>query len=320
MGAASKRGLETAAFVVVNWRLPALTTRCVDSLVADGVPPARIVVVDDGSGDGSAERLAAAHPESVHVPLETNVGYGKAANAGARALPSEVYAFVNNDAYVHRPGSTARLVQTVTRDGVGLAVPRLLNEDLSLQPSVVPLTSPANALVRATGLSRLIPNRWQPDWSTHWDHSHSRDIQCVTGAVVAVRGELWEAVGGFASKTAMYAEELHLFWRARELGWRARFVADAEFVHLGNTSAAMLWSSVGRAEAMGTAEALALRELMSPARARLTIAFIAAGLVARVPVFAAMRGLDAARGIRAYLRGQRNALRVEPPREGVSSS
>lgn len=310
-GEAPSSGLDTAAFVVVNWNQSELTRRCVHALVDDGVPPEHIVIVDNGSHDNSVERLAANHPSSIHVALPKNVGYARAANEGARALRSEVYAFVNNDAFVHRPGSTALLVETATTDRIGIAVPRLLNEDLSLQQSVVPLTSPANALVRATGLSRFIPNRWQPDWSTHWDHSYSRDIQCVAGAMMVVRGELWDQVGGFTSKTAMYGDELHLFWRARELGWRARFVAEAEFVHLGNASASQDWTSIDRAEAMGTAEAVALRHLMPPNRARLTVAFIAAGLLARLPVFAALRNRAAVAGIRAYVRGQWRGLSAD---------
>jgi GT2 family glycosyltransferase len=310
-GSAPRSGVDAAAFVIVNWKLPEMTTRCVRALVDDGVPSERIVIVDNGSKGDSVEHLAANHPSSVLVTLPENVGYARAANEGVRALPSEVYGFVNNDAFVHRAGSTALLVETAMTDRIGIAVPRLLNEDLSLQPSVVPLTSPSNALVRATGLSRFIPNRWQPEWSTHWDHSHSRDIQCVTGAVMVVRGELWERIGGFTSKTVMYGDELHLFWRARELGWRARFVAEAEFVHLGNASASQQWNSTGRAEALGAAEAVALRQLMSPNRARLTVALTAAGLIARLPVFAAMRNRAAVAGIRAYIRGQRRGLSAD---------
>jgi GT2 family glycosyltransferase len=310
-GRAPSGGMDAAAFVVVNWNQPDLTSRCVESLVDDGAPPDRIVIVDNGSHDDSTKRLVANHPSSVHVALRANVGFAQAANEGARALRGDMYAFVNNDAFVHRPGSTALLLETATTDRIGIAVPRLLNEDLTLQRSVVPLTSPANALVRATGLSRFIPNRWQPDWSTHWDHGYSRDIQCVAGAVMVVRGELWEQVGGFTSKTAMYGDELHLFWHARELGWRARFVAEAEFVHLGNASASQQWTSTDRAEAMGTAEVIALRHLMPPNRARLTVAFIAAGLLARLPVFAALRNRTAVAGIRAYVRGQWRGLSAD---------
>ena len=53
----------------------------------------------------------------------------------------------------------------------------------------------------------------------------------------------------------MYAEDHDLFRRAEELGWRAQFVADAEFVHLGGASSAQRWSDPARAERVARAEA-----------------------------------------------------------------
>ena len=105
-----------------------------------------------------------------------NVGFARGNNAGAAALGGGAYLFVNSDAFVHRPGSVGRLVDALAAPGVGVAVPRLLNEDLTLQPSVVPTSSPLPELVRASGLSRFVPNRLQPALGTHWDHSESLDL------------------------------------------------------------------------------------------------------------------------------------------------
>src|SRR6202007_694727 len=106
---------------------------------------------------------------------------------------------------------------------VGIAVPRLLNEDLTLQPNVMPLSRPLPELVRASGLSGLVPNRFQPSLGTHWDHARSREIQPAIGPVLLVRAEAWHKLGGFDEQRFMYAEDLDLFWRAARLGWRSRF-------------------------------------------------------------------------------------------------
>ena len=164
--------LAAASIVVINWNLAEMTIRCVREIAADGFPEERIAVVDNGSSDDSVDRLRAELPACLHVVLPDNVGYARAANAGARELPGDVYLVINNDAFVHRPGSIARLIQTARMDRIGIVVPRVLNKDLTLQRTVIPITTAANALVRATGLSRFIPNRWQPEWSTYWDHSH----------------------------------------------------------------------------------------------------------------------------------------------------
>ena len=101
---------------------------------------------------------------------------------------------MNSDAFLHRPGSVGRLVATLENKDVGIVAPKVLNMDGTLQPSVVPLTTPGVALIRASGASRLVPNRWQPSWSTHWDHSCSREIQAANGAVLLVRSETFDVL------------------------------------------------------------------------------------------------------------------------------
>src|SRR5689334_20989057 len=182
---------EDVTALVVNWNKPELTIRSVRALVADGVPAHRIVVVDNASSDESWAQFRDELAGSQLVRVDENVGFGRGNNIGARVLPGRSYLLVNNDAFVHRPGSVAALLAALEEERVGISVPRLLNEDLTLQPSVAPFTTPLAALVRASGLSRLVPNRWQPSLGTHWDHASTRDVQAVVGAVVAIRGSLW---------------------------------------------------------------------------------------------------------------------------------
>ena len=96
--------------VVLNWRTLEQTVEAVSALVADGVPAARIVVVDNASGDGSAERLRAELPDGPLLALDENVGFARGNNLGAAALPGDDYLFVNSDAFVRAPGSVERLV------------------------------------------------------------------------------------------------------------------------------------------------------------------------------------------------------------------
>lgn len=245
------------------------------------------------------------------VRLEENVGFARGNNIGARALPAAAYLFVNSDAFVDRPGSVERMRRALDDPRVGVVAPRLVNEDGSLQPTVVPLTTPAVAAVRASGLSRLVPNRFQPRWSTHWDHSESREIQAANGAVLLVRRETFDALGGFDESSHMYAEDLDLCWRARRLGRTVRFVHDAQFVHLGAGSSGGDERDPARAERVAAAEAAMLARNLSPARARLASGLVAAGLTARAVAFRLLRRPAAAAEMRASLRGLRAARRRE---------
>ena len=294
--------------VILNWRTPDLTVRAARALIGDGVQPARLVVVDNGSGDGSPEVIAGELPGCVLVELEATAGFGEANNRGALAVDGAAFLFVNSDAFVHRPGSVVSLLGALADHASGIVVPRLLNEDLTLQPSVVPLSSPLSELVRASGLSRFVPNRWQPELGTHWDHSESRTIQSAVGAVLLLRGETWRALGGFDERRFMYAEDHDLFWRARELGWRAGFVADAEFVHLGGGSTRRRWSDPQRAERVARAEAAMIRDHRTSASATTTLALMAAGVGTRALYHRLAGNRNAAAEQRAWLRGYRSGF------------
>jgi len=271
----------TTTAVLLNWNQPEITIRSVEALVGDGFPADRIVVVDNGSQEASWHALREALGSCLLVRLDRNLGFSRGCNLGARQLPADYFLLVNNDAFVHKPGSVGRLVESLDRDGVGIAVPKVLNEDLSLQPSAVPFLRPMVSVVRASGLSRFVPNRIQPNWGAHWDHSRSQFIDAANGAVMALRGEVWEQLGGISERTFMYSEDIDLFWRVRELGWRAWFEAESEFIHLGNTSNSTLWNLTQRAEVIGAAERLMLKEHLPRSQWRFVIATTRAGHFAR---------------------------------------
>ena len=307
--------------VILNWNTADLTIRSVTSLESDGIPRERIVVVDNASTDDSVERFGRELAGVVLVHLEQNLGFARAANLGARALPGSSFLFVNSDAFLRRAGSVGRLVAALENTNVGIVAPKVLNMDGTLQPSVVPLTTPGVALIRASGASRLVPNRWQPSWSTHWDHSSSREIQAANGAVLLVRAETFDALGGFDERLHMYAEELDLFWRARALGWCGWFVHDAEFLHVGAGSTGGDQTDPVRVKRIGRSEAAMLRRNLSPRAARLTLAFMAGGLHARRTWFRLRRNGPAAAEMEGSLRGLAEGRggdpTVTPPARGT---
>jgi N-acetylglucosaminyl-diphospho-decaprenol L-rhamnosyltransferase len=304
MGEGDRLGDITA--VVLNWRTAEHAEQAARRLLDDGVPAERLVIVDNGSNDGSTERLSTAFPNSLVLALDENEGFAVANNKGAAALPGRAYLFVNSDAFVEAPRSVQGLIDALERPQVGIAVPRLLNLDRTLQPTVSPLRSPAVAFVQATGLSRFVPNRFQPSWSTHWDHATSRRVQYAVGAVLAVSREAWELLGGFDESRLMYGEDLDLSWRAHKAGVGIWFESDAVFVHLGNASGGQRWTRPERAEEVGRSEAEIIRRHAKPLAARVTVACMAAGMAARAVVFGGLGRRAESYACRATARGLRS--------------
>lgn len=295
--------LSRLTVVITNWGTPEVTIRSATAVIEDGVAADRVVVVDNGSEDDSYARFQAELASCRLVCLEENIGFARASNHGARTLPGDAYLFVNNDAFVEKPGSVSALLACLQDPAVGVVAPRVLNPDLTLQPTVVPTSSPLVELVRASGVSRFLPNRVQPRWSTHWDHGEAREIQAVNGAVLLVRGRTWDELGGFEEQAYMYAEDLDVCWRARSASWKVWFTPDAEFVHLGNVASGRHWSSPERAAMVGSAEAEMIRRHMSRPSAALTVGLISAGLAGRWLVYRATGNREAAASLRGGLRG-----------------
>jgi GT2 family glycosyltransferase len=295
----------TAALTVVicNWETPDLTIRSAQAVIADGVPAEQVVVVDNGSEDDSYGRFQTELAGCELVRLDENIGFAGAANVGAGRLPADAYLFVNNDAFVEKAGSVEALLVMLEDERVGVAAPRILNADLTLQSTVVPISSPLVELVRASGVSRFLPNAIQPSWSTHWDHAQAREIQAVNGAVLLVRGRAWEELGGFSERAYMYAEDLDVCWRARLGGWKVWFTPGAEFVHLGNVASGRHWTNPQRAEMVGRSEADMIRTHRSRPSAALTVGLISAGLAARWLVCTVVGKREAAASLRGGLRG-----------------
>ena len=278
--------LGAAAAVVVNWGTADLTTRSAQALVADGLPPERLVLVDNGSEDDSAQVLRARFPHAHHLTIAENVGYARAANRGAKLLDADAYFFINNDAFVDAPGSLRLLRAALDGPSVGLAVPRLLNADLTLQPNAVPLPTPLTAMSLASGASRLLPNRLRPRWSTHWDHGRSQVIRASRAAVIAVRGAVWRTLGGWAEEDWMFGEDIDLSWRALKAGWLTWFEHDATFIHLGNSSG---FDSVRRVRLTSTATRRVIERQLPGAQATAALATLSAGHLARGVAFTALR-------------------------------
>jgi N-acetylglucosaminyl-diphospho-decaprenol L-rhamnosyltransferase len=305
----SSIALNRLTIVVPNYGAPAMTIRCVRALLDDGVGAERVVVVDNGSEDDSRARLEAELPDCSIVALPENVGYSRAANAGAAHLEGDAYLVMNNDAFVHQAGSVQLLLEPLADSSVGLVVPRLLNADLSFQPSVRPLQTPRVTALQATGLGRFVPNRWQPRWSHHWDHRSSREIESANGAVVLARKEAWDQLGGYNPARQMYGEDSDLFWRARKLGWRVWFTTKSEFVHLGNATGSRVWADSQRAALIGREEAKLLRDELSSPAAWFSVGAVCLYLTWRRLAFLAAgdpRAAEATKAARsAYLAGLR---------------
>jgi GT2 family glycosyltransferase len=223
--------------VIVHFRTPEETSRAVEA-VTRHAPGAEVVVVDNDSGDGIREKLAARTPEARVLVEAANRGFGTACNRGARETNRPYILFLNSDAYV-RPGAVGMLAAALDADPKAAAAgPRLVEPDGSLQTSIRRLPTPWRIFCESVGLAFVSGGRepFSGHAATRQDHARAGAVPALMGAALLVRRSAFEEVGGFDEDFFLYAEETDLMARWKRRNWRIRYEPGAEVVHEGGRS------------------------------------------------------------------------------------
>ena len=226
------------AAVVVSYNYGDLLERCVRSVVDDtSAGPVDVVVVDNGSTDGSIERLATALPNARIVAAPGNVGYARGANLGIATTEAQVVAVLNGDVEVVRGVAAAMVAALEAEPRVGAVGPRVLNLDGSVYPSA--RTDPGLGVAAMHGALGLVwrTNPWTRGYrQLDSDPTSARDVDWVSGAAIWLRREALDDVGGWDERYFMYMEDVDLCLRLRRAGWRVEFEPAGEVMHVQGAS------------------------------------------------------------------------------------
>jgi GT2 family glycosyltransferase len=207
-----------------------LTLRCVETLEAEGTDGLEIVVVDDGSSDGTAEALAAAHPRVRVVRLAPSAGFTRAANRGLAEARGGVLLLLNSDTEV-APGALAPLLAAFDLDpGLGVAGAALHYPDGSAQWSGGGAPTLLWLFGLASGLPPLLARL--PFWRRVKPlGAPAGRVEWVTGAALALRRQAWEESGGLDEEFHFYGQDLDLCLRLRDAGWKVELVPEVRVLH-----------------------------------------------------------------------------------------
>lgn len=196
-----------------------------------------VVVVDNGSTDGTAGAVRQRHPH-VEVLELANAGFARGANAGVRATRAEVVVVANADVRFGA-GALARLARVFDDDpALGAAGPLVRYPSGAIQASARRVPGAGDAFGHAV-FGRLAPgNRWTRRYHDLPADAlpRERDVDWLSGCAIAVRRQAFDAVGGFDPGYFLYVEDVDLGVRLRDAGWRLRHVPEAEVTHVVGAS------------------------------------------------------------------------------------
>jgi hypothetical protein len=220
--------------VVVSWNTRELLESCLASVLSHA-PGAEVVVVDNGSADGSAEMVRAKFPATALVANPSNRGFARAVNQGVGRATRPVIALLNPDATL-TPGALDRLLRTLESDSaIGIAGAQLLDEDGSRQHSYDNFPSLATECLNKSVLRALLPASF-PDKRRQLDAV--TDVDSVIGACLVVRRSTLDRVGLLDERFFVFLEETDWCLRMKRAGLRVVHDPSAKVVHLQGRSKA----------------------------------------------------------------------------------
>lgn len=226
--------------MIVNHDAGPLLERCVRSVLADGsAGPVDVVVVDNASGDGSAQALDALGLPVRVVDAGGNLGYARAANLGIAHTSTPVVAVLNPDTELRSGAAGVLLARLAAEPELGAVGPRIDDALGRHYPSArsVPMVRDA------VGHAAFGWIRPENPWTTRYrqldvDPDVARDVAWVSGAAIWLRRAALDAVGGWDERYFMYVEDLDLCWRLGRAGWRVAYDPRARVVHVQGVSTA----------------------------------------------------------------------------------
>lgn len=235
MNPAEHGPLPTMSVVIVNFNTRDATIECIESAREHATSGMGIVVVDNGSHDGSADAIRSlGHPDITVVDAGGNLGFAAGVNIGVRHCGGEYVLLLNPDTHV-LPGSLEALLRfAVENPGYGLYGGRTLRPDGRVDPSSCWGAPTLWSLVCfATGLSTAFKGSrvFDPESLGSWQRDTVREVPIITGCLLLVGREDWQSLGGMDEAFFLYGEDVEFSVRSRRAGHRPVIVPDATIVH-----------------------------------------------------------------------------------------
>jgi N-acetylglucosaminyl-diphospho-decaprenol L-rhamnosyltransferase len=219
--------------VIVAYHSRELLRECLDALRAHPPScPMTVVVVDNASGDGTAELVAEEFPEVDLVASRKNLGFAAATNLGARRARSPYLLALNPDTAVTEGALDAAISVLESRSDVAVVGPRLVRPDGSFDHAARrSFPTPLSALGHFTGVGRRAgaPGRLA---AYRAPEVESGPIDAVNGAFMLMRRSAFDGAGGFDEGYWMYMEDLDLSYRLAQEGWLTWYEPAATVFHV----------------------------------------------------------------------------------------
>ncbi|MGB2957293.1 MAG: glycosyltransferase family 2 protein [Bacteroidota bacterium] len=222
--------------IIVNWNTEDLLAACLESVYAERESvELEVIVVDNGSSDGSVGMVRDRFPDVRLRQNATNEKFAKPSNDGMRMATGSYFLLLNSDVEVTKGTIQALKTYMDHHPETGVGGPMLLYPDGRLQRSVS-----ANHTLWTHVCDMLLLDKVFPKsrffaggvMATYpYDENATQEVETIMGAAFMVRRDVTEQTGMFDENLSIYYNEQDWFRRIRSNGWNIAYIHDARVVH-----------------------------------------------------------------------------------------
>ena len=231
--------------IIITRNTCALTLAAVRSVLAgDPATSREILVVDNGSNDGTATVLLRECPQIYLLRSETNLGFARAVNLAAGKATGEFLLLLNSDARLAADALSLALQWLRANPDCAVAGAQLLNADGSRQNSIANFPTLATELLNKSLLRRLWPERFPGKEQLI---SAPLAVETVVGAFMLIRNSVWDALGGLDERFFFFFEETDFCRQVRREKLRVMYLPQVRVWH-GQGQTAKQVSAAARIE------------------------------------------------------------------------
>jgi GT2 family glycosyltransferase len=220
------------SIIIVNYKTPELTTRCIESVCNSTVNFGfEIIVVDNDSQDNSEEKITKKFPNVKWINSGDNLGFGRANNLGAQNAMGKNFLLLNSDMLLEKETLEKSLSILNNDSTIGALGCHLINEDGTDQKSVYYHIGDYNGVLK----DNLFYN--------YLFYKQPTKIKGIMGAFMLIPQNIFDQVNGFDPDFFMYAEELELCTRISKAGYKIEYTEETTAIHKhGGSSSSKRWS------------------------------------------------------------------------------
>lgn len=228
----------TLKIIIVNWNAGSQLRDCISSIALakqDAFTIAEVVVVDNGSTDGSLDGV---DQFGISVRVIRNIenrGFAAACNQGAAEATGDYLLFLNPDTRLFEDSliEPINFMQQSSNSGIGICGIRLVDEDGNVSTSAARFPTLRVMAGKILGLTKLFPSVFPAHLMTSSDLRENSSVDQVIGAFFLIRKNVFDRCGGFDERFFVYFEEVDLSLRAKQLGYSSYFLSEVSAFHKG---------------------------------------------------------------------------------------